>query len=122
MTGGVAHDGGEQEAGYYRIGYALEEAERMYEWTGGELVWRDPGDELRKWFGHEADRWAGFLKRYRAELEEAGKTEELREIGERAAERNVTLLLGAKDTEHNNARSSRPSCASSVVQRRGLGN
>jgi hypothetical protein len=113
MTGGVAHDGGEQEAGHYRIGYALEEAERMYEWTG---------DELRKWFGHEADRWAGFLKRYRAELEEAGKTEELREIGERAAERNVTLLLGAKDTEHNNARSSRPSCASSVVQRRGLGN
>jgi hypothetical protein len=123
MTGGVAHDGGEQEAGHYHIGYyALEEAERMYEWTGGELVWRDPGDELRKWFGHEADRWAGFLKRYRAELEEAGKTEELREIGERAAERNVTLLLGAKDTEHNNARGSRPSCASSVVQRRGLGN
>jgi hypothetical protein len=35
MTGEVAHDGGEQEAGHYRIGYALEEAERMYEWTGG---------------------------------------------------------------------------------------
>jgi hypothetical protein len=122
MTGGVAHDGGEQEAGHYHIGYALEEAERMYEWTGGELEWRDRGDELRKWFGHEADRWAGFLKRYRAELEEAGKTEELREIGERAAERNATLLLGAKDTEHNNARGSQPSCASSVVQRRGLGN
>jgi hypothetical protein len=45
MTGGVAHDGGEQEAGHYHICYALEEAERMYEWTGGELVWRNPGDE-----------------------------------------------------------------------------
>jgi hypothetical protein len=45
VTGEVAHDGGEQEAGHHRIGYALEEAERMYEWTGGELVWRDPGDE-----------------------------------------------------------------------------
>jgi hypothetical protein len=45
MTGEVAHDGGEQEAGHYRIGYALEEAGRMHEWTDGELVWRDPGDE-----------------------------------------------------------------------------
>jgi hypothetical protein len=42
----VAHDGGEQEAaGQYRIGYALEEAERMHEWTDGELEWSDPGDE-----------------------------------------------------------------------------
>ncbi len=122
MTGEVAHDGGDQEAGHYRIGYAAEEAEGMYEWTDGEPVWRDPCDELRKWFGHDADRWEVFLKRYRAELEEAGKTEDLREIGERAAERNVTLLFGAKDTEHNNARGSRPSCASSEVQRRRLGN
>ena len=67
-------------------------------------AWRKdlaPSDELRKWFGHEADRWEEFMKRYRVELEEAGKTENLRKIGERAAERNVTLLFGAKDTEHN---------------------
>ncbi len=81
-----------------------------------------PSGELRRWFGHDADRWEGLLKRYRAELEEAGKTEDLRKIGERAAERNVTLLFGAKDAEHNNAQGSRPSCASSVVQRRRLGN
>ena len=30
MTGEVAHDGGEQEAGHYRIGYAIEEAEGMH--------------------------------------------------------------------------------------------
>jgi hypothetical protein len=48
----VAHDGGEQEAGHYRIGYAVEEAEGvyewtdgMYEWTDGGLVWRDPSEE-----------------------------------------------------------------------------
>jgi uncharacterized protein YeaO (DUF488 family) len=35
---------------------------------------------------------------------EAGKAEDLRKIGGRAAERNVTLLFGAKDAEHNNAR------------------
>jgi len=45
MTGTVAHDGGEQEAGDYLIGYAIEEAEGMYEWTDGSLVWRDPGEE-----------------------------------------------------------------------------
>ena len=45
MTGEVAHDGGEQEAGHYSIGYAIEEAEGMYEWFEGELVWRNPQDE-----------------------------------------------------------------------------
>ena len=45
MTGEVAHDGGEQEAGHYRIGYAIEEAEGMYEWRDGELVWREPGED-----------------------------------------------------------------------------
>jgi hypothetical protein len=44
MTDDVAGDGGEQEAGHYRIGYAVEEAEGMYEWSGEELVWREPGD------------------------------------------------------------------------------
>lgn len=45
MTGTVAHDGGEQRAGDYLIGYAVEEAEGMYEWADGALVWRGPGDD-----------------------------------------------------------------------------
>jgi hypothetical protein len=45
MTGEVAHDGGEKEAGHYRIGYAIEEAEGMYYWTEGGLVWHDPEEE-----------------------------------------------------------------------------
>lgn len=44
MTGTVAHDGGEQRAGDYLVGYAVEAAEGMYEWVDGELAWRDPGD------------------------------------------------------------------------------
>ena len=44
MTGDVAHDGGEQEAGHFLVGYAVEEAEGMYEWVDGKLVWREPGD------------------------------------------------------------------------------
>jgi uncharacterized protein YeaO (DUF488 family) len=59
-----------------------------------------PSNELRKWFGHDPDRWEEFKERYRAELEEAGKMGDLRDL----AERNVTLLFGAKDTRHNNAR------------------
>ncbi len=45
MANDVAHDGGMQEAGEYLIGYAVEEAEGMYEWEDGELVWRDPDGE-----------------------------------------------------------------------------
>jgi Fe2+ transport protein len=45
MVQRVANDGGTTEAGDYIIGYAIEEAEGMYEWTDGELTWRDPEDE-----------------------------------------------------------------------------
>ncbi len=44
MTGTVADDGGEQRAGDYLVGYAIEEAEGMYEWVDGSLVWQEPGD------------------------------------------------------------------------------
>jgi Fe2+ transport protein len=45
MAKEVANDGGLQEAGEYLIGYAVEEAEGMYDWVDGELVWHDPQDE-----------------------------------------------------------------------------
>jgi hypothetical protein len=45
MASEVAEDGGEQRAGPYLIGYAVEEAEGMYEWSDGELLWREPGEE-----------------------------------------------------------------------------
>lgn len=45
MATRVAHDGGEREAGDYRIGYAVEEAEGMYELDDGRLRWREPDGE-----------------------------------------------------------------------------
>ncbi len=45
MAGKEAHDGGEQAAGDYLIGYAVEEAEGMYLMQDGELVWHQPEDE-----------------------------------------------------------------------------
>lgn len=61
-----------------------------------------PTNELRTWFGHEAEKWPEFRKRYIAELKaNAGAVDELRN----AMKGNgiVTLVFGAKDTEHNQA-------------------
>ncbi len=60
-----------------------------------------PSTELRKWFGHEPSRWNEFALRYRSEL--AAKTERLHELLRAAGSRNLTLLYGARDKEHNQA-------------------
>ncbi len=60
-----------------------------------------PTDELRKWYGHEDDRWREFRERYLGELKE--HREQARKISEVAREDTVTLLFAAKDEEHNNA-------------------
>ena len=60
-----------------------------------------PSDELRRWFGHSADKWDEFQRRYFAELEE--KPELLQPIQEARQRGNVTLVYGARDEEHNNA-------------------
>ena len=60
-----------------------------------------PSSDLRKWFGHDADKWEEFRRRYRAELDE----------NEEAVERclawcrrgPIILLYGAKDRDHNQA-------------------
>ena len=60
-----------------------------------------PSAELRKWFGHDPDKWTEFKKRYRTELEE--NDEQLARLGEEIKKGAVTLLYGAKDEEHNDA-------------------
>jgi hypothetical protein len=45
MIENVAHDGATRPFDQYLIGYAVEEAEGMYMWENGELVWHDPEDE-----------------------------------------------------------------------------
>ena len=42
MTTEVAHAGGSRRAGEYLVGYAVEDAEGMYELRDGELRWRNP--------------------------------------------------------------------------------
>ncbi len=60
-----------------------------------------PSDTLRKWFDHDPDKFDEFAKKYRNELDD--KKKDLAEIRKKAEERTVTLLYGAKDTEHNQA-------------------
>jgi uncharacterized protein YeaO (DUF488 family) len=60
-----------------------------------------PSERIRKWFGHDPRKWKEFRRRYFAELRK--KTEVWTAILEKARESNVTLLYGARDTEHNNA-------------------
>ncbi|MBS61578.1 DUF488 family protein [Salinisphaera sp.] len=62
-----------------------------------------PSSELRRWFGHDRDRWEKFRESYRAELDDADNEalDALREIV--AQEDEVTLLFAARDTECNHA-------------------
>jgi uncharacterized protein YeaO (DUF488 family) len=60
-----------------------------------------PSTELRRWFGHEAERWTEFQRRYRAELER--NPDPVAKLRELAKHGRVTLVYGARDTEHNQA-------------------
>ncbi len=62
-----------------------------------------PSTELRQWFGHDPERWQEFQKRYRKELSSPEKAKHLEDIARRARREAVTLVYGAKDTEHNDA-------------------
>jgi uncharacterized protein YeaO (DUF488 family) len=60
-----------------------------------------PSDELRKWYGHDRARYAGFRERYRLELlRQQDEIVSLAIEGERGA---VTLLHAATDSEYSNA-------------------
>lgn len=60
-----------------------------------------PSAELRKWFGHDPQKWTEFRKRYRAELSDNPALDELKSVVEE--EGDITLLYAAKDQEHNHA-------------------
>lgn len=60
-----------------------------------------PSTQLRKWFRHDPARWNEFKKRYAAELK--NQRAQIERLAHEARKRTITLLFGAKDTEHNNA-------------------
>jgi uncharacterized protein YeaO (DUF488 family) len=60
-----------------------------------------PSSDLRKWFGHDSDRWMEFKRRYKAELRQ--RRDLLNELRKLTRQHTVTLLFGARDEEHNDA-------------------
>ncbi len=60
-----------------------------------------PGDDLRKWFGHDPEKWNEFKRRYFEELKY--KKELVGMIVEKSRSGTATLLYGAKDEKYNNA-------------------
>lgn len=63
-----------------------------------------PSDGLRKWFGHQPERWPEFRRRYRDELRGgAPQLELLDELAGLARKGPLTLFYSARDEEHNQA-------------------
>ncbi len=60
-----------------------------------------PSGDLRRWFGHDADKWDEFQSRYRAELD--NNPSAWKPLVEASKRGKVTLLFSAHDSEHNNA-------------------
>lgn len=60
-----------------------------------------PSDGLRRWFGHEPEKWSEFRRRYAAELRSHGAA--WKPLLEAARRGRVTFLYSARDETHNNA-------------------
>lgn len=60
-----------------------------------------PSTELRKWFGHDSDRWQEFRRRYAEEV--SRHPDELSKLRAMAKEGPVTLVFSGHDEAHNNA-------------------
>jgi uncharacterized protein YeaO (DUF488 family) len=60
-----------------------------------------PSTELRKWFGHDPEKWKSFRGRYETEIRDhddlIGMLQDIAKKG------TVTLLYGARDEKHNEA-------------------
>ena len=60
-----------------------------------------PSTKLRKWFGHDPDRWEEFRRRYATEVHDnAALLDQLRSFARRGP---ITLVYSAHDELHNDA-------------------
>ncbi len=63
-----------------------------------------PSTELRKWFGHDEDKYEEFEIKYTKEIENNEYTTEfIKIVEEELKKQDVLFLYGAKDEECNNA-------------------
>lgn len=62
-----------------------------------------PSSELRRWYGHEVDRFADFSRGYLAELRDGPQRQAVEHLRQLAREHDVTLLTATRDVEHSQA-------------------
>ena len=60
-----------------------------------------PSTELRKWFGHDPDKWKRFRGRYETEIKH--KDDLIKMLKHKAREGTITLIYAARDEKHNEA-------------------
>jgi uncharacterized protein YeaO (DUF488 family) len=60
-----------------------------------------PSTDLRKWFNHDAAKWAEFQDKYKRELQRNDAAKALK--AELPHHKTVTLLYSARDEDHNQA-------------------
>ncbi len=60
-----------------------------------------PSAELRRWFGHDPEKWTEFRRRYLKELKDKGDLIKL--LKSKAKSGTITLIYAARDEEHNSA-------------------
>ncbi len=61
-----------------------------------------PSNELRKWFGHDPEKYNEFKNKYLEELKDKKELIKQIKIIEKI-HHTITLVYSAKDEEHNNA-------------------
>jgi uncharacterized protein YeaO (DUF488 family) len=62
-----------------------------------------PSDALRRWFGHDPDRFLEFSRRYRRELKSSPANAARARLTTAARGRAITLLTATRDVEHSGA-------------------
>ncbi|MDQ3773345.1 MAG: DUF488 family protein [Pseudomonadota bacterium] len=60
-----------------------------------------PSTELRRWFGHDPDKWDEFRRRYQRELKDNNDLIKL--LKRKATAGKITLIYATRDEEHNSA-------------------
>ena len=60
-----------------------------------------PSPELRKWYGHDPQKWPEFQRRYRAELRV--KKDLIQALRDKIRRGRVTFVFAAKDQRRNSA-------------------
>ena len=60
-----------------------------------------PSTELRKWFGHDPEKWSSFRRRYETEI--LHNDDLIKVLKQKAREGTITLIYGARDEQHNEA-------------------